>query len=227
MRVLVVIPAFNEVSVIATTIKDVITQLKRYPHAEVLVVDDGSSDGTAAVAKNTGVHVVSHILNRGLGGALGTGLAYARHHGFDVVVTMDADGQHDSGDLHSVLAPILSHQADIVIGSRFLSSIKAMPRSRQILNRLSNLFTYLLFGFSSSDSQSGFRGFGPKAVAQLQLRTERMEVSSEIFSEVKRLHLTLTEVPISVIYTSYSLSKGQQGINAVDVVYKLILRLFR
>jgi len=102
-----------------------------------------------------------------------------------------------------------------------------MPVDRLLVNWLSNFLTWLLFGVWTSDSQSGFRAFSKKAIELLKLKTERMEVSSEIFAEVRRHQLTLTEVPIRVIYTAYSQRKGQSTLNALHVFFKLVLRLAR
>src|SRR5690606_31667259 len=122
---------------------------------------------------------------------------------------------------------LISQRADIVIGSRSLGAKKHMPFDRQLILKASNLLTLLLFGQSTSDSLSGFRAFGTRAINSVALRTERMEVSNEIFSEIKRLKLRLEEVPIKVIYTEYSRSKGQSNTNSFNIVLKLLLRLFR
>lgn len=223
-RLLIIIPAFNEASVLAT----VISAVKKFqPESDILVVDDGSSDNTAQVARDSGVIVLSHILNRGLGGAIGTGLIYARDHDYNLVVTLDADGQHDPQDIKQVIEPILENRADIVIGSRLHADKFAMPIDRRIINRLANLVTLMLFKVKTTDSQSGFRALNQRAIQYLNIRTDRMEVSSEIFTEIKRLKLRYQEVPIKVIYTTYSKSKGQANMNMWRVGYKLMLRLFR
>jgi hypothetical protein len=122
----------------------------------------------------------------------------------------------------------LQNQAfDLVIGSRMLQGVLEMPSDRRLLNSLANALTFVLFGVTTTDSQSGFRAFNRKAIQAIALKTQRMEVSSEIFAEIKRLNLRFSEVPISVIYTDYSRQKGQQNSNKWSVGYKLMLRLFR
>jgi hypothetical protein len=108
-----------------------------------------------------------------------------------------------------------------------LQGVLEMPSDRRLLNSLANTLTFVLFGVTTTDSQSGFRAFNRKAIQAIALKTQRMEVSSEIFAEIKRLNLRFSEVPISVIYTDYSRQKGQQNSNKWSVGYKLMLRLFR
>lgn len=224
MKMLIAIPAYNEASAIGSVITAV---LKKYPEADILVVDDGSTDNTSEVASKAGAAVVRHRINRGLGGGIGTAIEWAKQHQTDVLITIDADGQHDPADIMKVAKPIMMNQADIVIGSRLKSISTSMPTDRKILNTLANLLTFLLFGVTTSDSQSGFRGFSKKAIQSVTLRTQRMEVSSEIFGEIQRLGLKYSEVPIRVVYTDYSLQKGQSNSNSIPVLFRLIIRMFR
>lgn len=225
MKLLMVIPAFNEDRVISETVKGV--KLVIPADAEILVVDDGSNDETGEKARRAGAVVLTHPVNRGLGGALGTGLYWAKIRDFDCCVTFDADGQHDPKDIMPILQPLYYNKADVVIGTRTKLGWKEIPGDRKLILTLSNWFTWWLFGIKTSDSLSGFRAFNRRAIEKIQLRTDRMEVSNEFFSEIKRHKLRLAEVPIRVIYTDYSRSKGQKNSNAVDVGVKLLLRLFR
>ena len=227
MKRLVVIPAFNEAPAIFKTLTSLKKTLKTVAKFDILVIDDGSTDGTAEKAQKARVKVLRHGLNRGLGGALGTGLAYAKRKSYDLVVTFDADGQHDPKDIAKVAAPIENNKADLVIGTRTKSKAGQMPLDRILITRVSNLVTWFLFGIWTSDSQSGFRAFSKKALDCIEIKTEGMEVSSEIFSEVKKHRLKVAEIPIRVIYTAYSRSKGQDNLNAFNVLVKLLLRLGR
>ncbi|MBU1499474.1 glycosyltransferase family 2 protein, partial [Patescibacteria group bacterium] len=145
----------------------------------------------------------------------------------DFAITMDSDGQHDPDDLITVLTPLLNNQADVVIGSRRLQPTGHMPLLRQLNNQAFNLLTRLLFGVVTTDSLSGFRGFNKKAIQLIKLKTERMEVSNEFFTEIKRHHLKFREVPIKVIYTQYSLAKGVKPGNVFAILFRLLLRLVR
>jgi len=227
MKRLIIVPAYNEAPVISKTLSLLKKTLKGKGSFDILVVNDGSQDNTAQQASLPGIKVLTHGLNRGLGGALGTGLEYAKRNNYDLAVTFDADGQHDPQDLIKAIKPIEQKKVDLVIGTRTKSHQGQMPIDRKLINWASNLVTKILFGVWTSDSQSGFRAFSKKAINCIEIKTERMEVSSEIFSEVKRHRLKISEIPIRVIYTDYSRSKGQSNLNAINVLYKLLLRLVR
>jgi glycosyltransferase involved in cell wall biosynthesis len=217
-RVVVVIPAYNE----EQTIVDVLRGLKQRGFTTLIVVDDGSSDRTGELASREGVIRLRHILNRGLGGALGTGISAALRLGAEVIVTFDADGQHDPNDIMRLLEPIEVGEAEVVIGSRMLDP-RGMPCRRLLANWTANVVTYLLFGGWTTDSQSGLRAFSSRAATRMQIITTGMEVSSEIIAETVRNRLKWKEVPVKAIYTTYSLSKGQSFTVGLQTLMKLIL----
>ena len=227
MKVIALIPAFNE----EATIAEVLVKTKPFVDGMV-VVNDGSTDRTAQIAQGQGAIVVSHVINRGLGAAVGTGFAAAKRWKADVVVTLDADGQHDAHEIQKFLAAIEAG-ADVVIGSRMLEISSPsqgevgrglMPFHRRVANTIGNLVTLLLFGAWVTDSQSGFRVFTRYALGKIEVKTNRMEVSSELIAEAKRHQLKLVEVPIQAIYTDYSLSKGQNFFVGLKTVVKLVVR---
>jgi glycosyltransferase involved in cell wall biosynthesis len=217
-RVVVVIPAYNE----ERTIVEVIRGLKQRGFTTLIVVDDGSSDRTGALACDEGAIRLRHLLNRGLGGALGTGISAALRLGAEVIVTFDADGQHDPNDIVRLLEPIEGGKAEVVIGSRMLEP-QGMPYRRRMANWIANVVTYLLFGGWTTDSQSGLRAFSSRAATRMQIMTTGMEVSSEIIAETVRNRLKWEEVPVQAIYTDYSLSKGQSFTVGLQTLMKLIL----
>jgi glycosyltransferase involved in cell wall biosynthesis len=217
-RVVVIIPAYNEES----TIVDVIRGLIQRGFTTLIVVDDGSSDRTGEFAAREGTIRLRHILNRGLGGALGTGISAALRLGAEVIVTFDADGQHDPDDIVRLLEPIEAGEAEVVIGSRMLDP-QGMPYRRRLANWIANVVTYLLFGGWTTDSQSGLRAFSRRAATRMQIMTTGMEVSSEIIAETVRNRLQWKEVPMKAIYTDYSLSKGQSFTVGLQTLMKLIL----
>lgn len=222
MKLAVVIPAYNEEFAIGQVIQHVISADLPGIEKKIIVVNDGSSDKTGEIANSKGALVVSHLLNRGVGGALGTGMEAALRWGADLVVTCDADGQHSADDIGRVVEPIRSGRADAVIGSRMIEP-GDMPWTRRIANRLANLATWVLLGVSTTDSQSGLRAFTRFAAEGIRITTHRFEASSEICGEIKRLHLRSVDVPIKTIYTDYSLSKGQGFRVGLKTLFRLIL----
>lgn len=217
-KLVAVIPAYNE----AGHIGPVVRAVRQFAN-EVVVVDDGSADATGAEACAAGARVYRHLVNRGLGGGIATGLRAALEAGADVIVTLDGDGQHVPAEILDVIAPIRKGEADFVIGSRMIDP-EGMPLVRRVANRCANLCTWVLFGVRVSDTQSGFRALSRRAAESLDLRTSRMEVSSEIVAEAARHGFRIAEVPITVIYTDYSLSKGQSLGVGLQTLAKLILR---
>ncbi len=211
------IPAFNEESTLPEVLERVTPMVD-----EVVVVDDGSKDGTSQVALAGHAILVRHVINRGLGATLGTGFAAALARGGEAIICLDADGQHDPEDIPRFVAAI-REGADVVIGSRLLDP-RGMPKKRQIANWVGNLVTLVLFGAWVTDSQSGYRGFRREALQKIEIRTNRMEVSSEIIAESRRHKLKLVEIPIKAIYTEYSLSKGQSFAVGLKTLAKLVLR---
>ena len=218
-KALLLIPAFNESQVLGRVIRSVKQTLK----IDILVVDDGSVDATAQVAKLNKVKLIRHIINRGLGAALATGIDYALKNGYAYVITFDSDGQHEASDIPIIIKTLISDKADVVIGSRLLNG-KNMPILRKLINILSNFATYLLYGIWTSDSQSGFRGFNRRALEVIQIRSQRMEVSTEIFGEIQKHNLRVKEIPVRAKYTPYSVAKGQPISNAGNVLWKLLLQ---
>ncbi|MEM2121596.1 MAG: glycosyltransferase family 2 protein [Candidatus Woesearchaeota archaeon] len=221
----IVVPAYNE----EKSITKVLTDLKKHNYKNIIVVDDGSTDNTYFLAKKQGVIVLKHKINRGLGGALNTGITAALKLGADIIVTFDADGQHSVYDIPKIIKPIINGEADFVVGSRFLKEPlfahkKFIVKVRRLGIFTLNILTYLLYGIKTTDSQSGFRAFSREAASKIKITANRMEVSSEFFREAKKNNLRYKEVPIRTIYTEYSLKKGQKLSNGFKIMLKLIFR---
>lgn len=226
-RLAIIIPAFNEGGVMGSTIKEIRgIEKKLKAKLDIIVVDDGSEDNTKVVADRLADVSISHIKNCGLGAALATGIEYARRKKYSYLITYDADGQHTPGDLETMYKE-LNKGYDVVIGSRFVGSSSNMPTLRRYVLYISNIITYLFFGVWTTDSQSGFRGLGKRAIQELSLVSNRMEVASEFFARIKSQRLSYSEIPIHVRYTPYSIAKGQGNTAGFGVLLKLLYLLGR
>lgn len=220
---IIIIPAYNE----ERTIGKLVSQLKKAGFEKVVVVDDGSKDQTSVEARKRGAVVLRLPVNRGTGGALRTGFAYALQKGARVVVMMDADLQHRVEDVRRLVKPIYEEDLDIVIGSRLLKEAHRMPFWRRLANWAGNLITFLLTGLRITDSQSGFRAIKADALRRMNLRSNRFEICSEMIGEIARLNLKWKEVPIRTVYTAYSLSKGQNWRNGLKTLVRLLAIKFQ
>lgn len=217
-NVLIVIPAFNE----EKTIESTVSNLKEYGYNNILVVDDGSSDRTSEIASKLGVFLIRHLINRGAGLASATGLEIAKILNPEIVVTFDADGQHDAADIEKIVAPILRDEADAVIGSRMLIK-SGMPFKRRVYNKIANIVTFIFYGVLVSDTQSGLKAFNRKAYNVIDIEQARMEFCSEIIYKIHRNNLRCEEIAVKSLYTKYSLSKGQGFILGIKTFIRLLL----
>ncbi len=219
MNVFVIIPALNEAQSIGRVVRDV---RQRYDH--VVVVDDGSDDGTADVAREAGAHVVTHFINRGQGASLKTGIQFALDSGADLIVTYDADGQHSSNDIVKLLEPLERGKFDVALGSRFLgNSALNIPTFRKIMLKAAVFFTRFASGLRVSDTHNGLRAFSREAAHKIRIRQDRMAHASEILDEINRHQLRYVEVPVTITYTEYSKGKGQSSLAFGKVLFKYIL----
>jgi glycosyltransferase involved in cell wall biosynthesis len=221
-RVFVVVAAYNEADSIRPVVESL---LGRYP--DVVVVDDGSSDGTAERLAGLPARVLHHAINRGQGAALATGIRFALLRGADVVVTFDADGQHDAADVAALVCPVLAGDCDVALGSRFLGRAEAMPRGRRLLLRAASLFTWLTARVRASDVHNGLRAFSRRAASELRITLDRMAHASEIFEEIRRHGWRVREVPVTVRYTGYSLDKGQSSWGALRIALHVLFEKLR
>ncbi len=218
--IVAVIPAYNE----GSRITSVVSGAKKYVDA-VVVVDDGSGDDTGMHAEKAGARVVRHPDNCGAGAATMTGIEAARRMGADIIITLDADEQHDPSEIPSLLDPIKSNKADVVFANRF-GQKNNIPFIRRVFNGLGNIVTLVATGRWVSDSQCGYKAFGPKAVKDIDLRMSGFEFCTEIVRESVQHKWTIAEVPVKVLYSEYTLAKGQSFANGVRTAFKILLRSF-
>ncbi len=193
-KIIVGMPAYNEEKYIGS----VILQAQQFGD-EVIVVDDGSIDRTAKIARLAGATVIQHAKNEGYGAAIQDILAEAKKRSPDILVILDADSQHNPEEIPSLIKPI-SEGFDVVIGSRKIRS-SDIPRFRHMGQRVLSYLTNILSGGKLSDTESGFRAYSRKAIDTLELKEKGMAISAETISVATTKGLKVTEAPISAIYT--------------------------
>jgi len=194
-EIVAVIPAYNEERFIGSVV------LKARKHVDaVIVVDDGSTDGTGEIAQAAGAIVLRHERNRGKGVALNTGFDKARELGAEAIVTLDGDGQHLIEEMPLVLAPVLGGEADIAVGSRYLEKKCTVPLHRILGHRAFTLLTNLVSGVHVTDSQSGFRAFSRRAVEAIPFSSNGFSVESEMQFLAHEYDLRMVEVPVTAHY---------------------------
>lgn len=207
--VFVVIPAYNEATQVADVVADLPETVDGYDVTPV-VVSDGSTDGTRRAAAETRALVVEHPINQGQGGALQTGFRIAREHDADIVVSMDADGQHPADQLDELIAPITNNDADYVIGSRYLGT----DRSNNGLTRQAGIRAFtavinLVAKTDVTDCTNGYRAIRGSSLDELTLTEERFS-APELLIEARKKGLRITEVPVTIKQRATGESKKPQ-----------------
>ena len=195
MKITVGIPAYNEEKNIAK----IIVKLKKTVD-QILVCDDGSTDSTCAIAESLGVTVIKHQKNSGYGMAIRSIFLKAREINADVLVTIDADGQHKIEDIDKIIKPIVDGQADISIGSRFLTEDDNTPSYRKLGVKIITKVTNSSLSEKVTDAQSGFRAYNNKVLQSLTPSDSGMGISTEILIKSSNLGLKIAEVPTVIQY---------------------------
>lgn len=217
-RSIAAIPCYNE----ALSVGSVVLKARRYVD-EVLVIDDGSTDDTRAIAKEAGAIVITHQKNAGKGAAVKTALEYTRVRGFDYLVLLDGDGQHDPDEIPDLLTPVKEGDADLVIGSRFLDSRKSsIPFYRRIGQRVLTTMTNMDSHVKTTDSQSGFRVLGRRAIQHFTLDSEGYSVESDMIATLAENGVRIREVPVSVKYDVPNKHKKHPVTHGLSVLSTII-----
>jgi glycosyltransferase involved in cell wall biosynthesis len=222
-KISVILPAYNEEIAIGSMV-----HLAKLYADNVIVVDDGSSDRTAEVARKAGAEVIVHKVNKGKGKALKTGFETALILGADIIVTMDSDGQHNPAEIPKLVAPIIEGEAEMVNGSRYLNGLeKNTPAYRRIGQTILDKFTNIHSGLKITDSQSGFRAFAASTIGKFRFNAEGMAIESEMLADAGNAGFRIKEVGIGVRYdvdgsTKKPVSHGLEVLLAIlkDMIFK-------
>ncbi|WP_243399737.1 glycosyltransferase family 2 protein [Arthrobacter glacialis] len=219
-RTWIVIPMYNEATVVADVIKGLHSEF-----SHIVCIDDGSTDGSPAVARAAGAVVVEHPVNLGQGAALQTGLHYALlDPGTTEIVTFDADGQHQVSDAKDMVSRIRSGEAQVVLGSRFLDDRTQVSALKRLVLRVAALQSRMATGMALTDAHNGLRAFDAGTAAKINLTQNRMAHASELIHQLSDIKPRWVEHPVKIIYTDYSKAKGQSLLNSVNILADLLFR---
>ena len=216
LRRLALVPAYNE----AEAIESVISELRAVdPELEIVVIDDGSTDGTAARAERLGVDVVRLPYNLGIGGAMQTGYQYAREHGFELAIQFDGDGQHDAREIHKLIQPILNGEADMAVGTRFANGTRYRPPfARRVGIQLFARIVSLIVRQRVTDTTSGFRAVNRSGIMLFAADYPHDYPEVETTVLVHRNRLRMVEVPV----TMRTRAAGHSSITLFQSIYYMI-----
>ncbi len=219
-HVYIVIPAKNE----APRIGRVIEKSLELGYRNIIVINDGSTDETEKIARSFKlVTILSHLVNLGPGAATQTGIEYAVKDGAKIIVTIDADHQQFPEDIEKLVYQLEAQKVDVVIGSRFLNKENQIPFIRIVYNMIANVITFFLTGLAVSDSQSGMKAFTAEFAKKCRLHFNGFEFCVEFIRNIRLFKATYTEIPIRVVYTKETLSKGQNLMTG----FKMLAKLFK
>lgn len=219
---IIIIPAYNEEKRIAAVVAGVRIFA---PDAEIVVINDCSTDNTAAVVSQTGATLISHPFNMGYGAAIQTGYKYARNGGYDLLLQLDADGQHDPSCIPDLLAPVIAGTADIAIGSRFLGSSYQPPLARRLGMALFRRIVAVATGSKVTDTTSGFQAFN-RDVFEF-FCTDLFPVDypdADMLIMLHRSGFRMTEVPVRMFENSEGKSI-HSGIKPLYYMFKMLLSI--
>jgi glycosyltransferase involved in cell wall biosynthesis len=219
-RTWLIVPLYNE----AQVVREVVAQARKvFPN--IVCVDDGSSDDSANQARMGGAKVVTHPINLGQGAALRTGLDYGlTQKNADFFVTFDSDGQHSVDDALAMVTRLSKGDIDIVVGSRFLDNRTKPGFVKVVVLKTAVRFENIVTGVKLTDAHNGLRALSRHAAQVIRIDQNRMAHASEFVSEIGRNKLRFEEMPVHLVYTEYSKSKGQSVWNSVNILSDLFLK---
>ncbi|MGM1061130.1 glycosyltransferase family 2 protein [Saccharothrix sp. Mg75] len=215
-----VVPVYNEAQVIGDVVRNA---LQTFPN--IVCVDDGSRDGSADAIRASGAHLVQHPVNLGQGAALQTGVEYARRQeGAEYFVTFDADGQHQVVDVLRMLERLRAEPVDIIVGTRFKGDASHIPLLKRVVLRTVVTVSPRLRKLKLSDAHNGLRVFNKKVADEVRITLNGMGHASEIVEMIAQKGWRVSEEQVEILYTEYSMSKGQSLINGVNILFDTALK---
>ena len=211
-----IVPCYNEGPVIREVLSNA---LQTFPN--IVAVNDGSSDDSAAQIHMSGAHLVNHPVNLGQGAALQTGVEYARAQpGAQFFVTFDADGQHQVHDVVRMVERLRAEPVDIIVGTRFAKGREAaqVPWLKRVVLKTVVFLSPRTRRLGLTDAHNGLRAFNARVAGEMNIRMNGMSHASEIVSMIDKLNWRAAEEPVDILYTEYSMSKGQSLVNGVNIL---------
>jgi len=194
LKICVIIPVHNEGETIGRLVA-----AARKKGIDVVVIDDGSTDGSGAKAEQEGGMVLANRVRQGKGLSLQKGFDYAVRHGYDGVITIDGDGQHDVGDIDSFLAMIAKEPVSVITGTR-MANPKGMPWTRLLTNRVMSFLISIVCGQRIPDTQCGYRYIHSDVLKSIHLNSRDFEIETEVLVEACKKGYSIISVPIKTIY---------------------------
>lgn len=216
--IFIVIPAKNEDGYLS----DLITQILALGLFQIVVVNDQSTDKTREIAEQfQEAYVLDHVINLGAGAATQTGIAFSVSKNAQMIVTIDADLQHNPEDIPRLIHHMEQLNCDLVIGSRFIGK-NSIPTSRRIYNGIANLVSFLLTGKYLTDSQSGLKAIKGSLAQDMNLNYDGFEFCMEIIKHAKITKSKISEIPVDVRYTAATTAKGQNLRSGISMISRLL-----
>lgn len=222
--VFVIIPVFNEERMIGTVVD---TLKKKFTN--IICVDDGSSDKSLDIIKSKNIHTLKHLVNLGQGASLQTGIDFAILNGAKYFLTFDSDGQHNLKDSIQMIRLIKKTNLDIILGSRFLNNQhqKKIPYLRKLLLKIAIKLSNFFSDVNLTDTHNGLRVFNLRFAKKLKIKLNRMSHPSDILKNISKNKFKFKEYPSKIVYSDYSISKGQKNINSFNILFDMIFGIFR
>ncbi len=216
--VFVIIPAYNEEKVIEKVLHELSPM-----HYSIVLVDDGSFQDLGLLLKGFPLFLLRHKVNLGQGAALQTGIEFALARKAKFIVTYDADGQHQATDIDKLLGPLVTREADITLGSRFILNTSRIPAGKRIVLQIARFINFFFTGLLLTDAHNGLRAMTREAAVKIRFRQSGMAHATEIIGEIRKHRLRYKEIPVTIQYTDYSKQKGQTVWGSFRILFDILL----